>query len=148
MALRLIDDSKNTLPEVPFLSDWTSAKKNDGNTYTVLQLLVSAKGVILFTSAFKIFVWKSEKLHNVLLEHVGSSLNPDTPKESIGVVLVAATKKGFQVGFDDEVQGYWESEGTVYSFLETSTAASEGSALPLEVKVEVDTAPKNGRKAR
>lgn len=148
MALRLIEESSNSLPEVPFLSDWSNAKKNDGNTYTVLSVLISAKGIIMFTSAFKVFVWKSEKLHNVLLEHIGSSLNPDTPKDSVGVCLVASTKKGFQVGFDDEVLGHWESEGTVYSFLEASTALSSTPTQTEIVQAPVDTSPKNARRAR
>lgn len=148
MALRIIEESSNSLPEVPFLSDWSSAKKNDGNTYTVTSALISAKGVILFTSCFKVFIWKSEKLHNVLLEHIGSALNPDTPKDSVGVCLVASSKKGFQVGFDDEILGHWESEGTVYSFTEAPTALSETPTQGEIVQPPVDTSPKNSRRAR
>lgn len=147
MALQLIEDTSNSLPEVPFLSDWTKKKANDGTTFIVRSVLVSGKGCILFTSDFKVFIWKSEKLHNVLLEHVGTGLNPDLVLPSIAVVPIATTKKGFAVGFEDEVKGTWNMDGSVYSFLESLNPPSEVPTLPLSGSGMVDSSPKNGRRA-
>lgn len=148
MALQLIEDTSNSLPDVPFLSDWSKQEANDGTTFIVSSALVSGKGCILFTSDFKVFIWKSEKLHNVLLEHVGKGLNPDTSLASIAVVPVATTRKGFVVGFEDEVLGTWTMEGSVYSFLESLHPPSSEPTLPLSGSGMVDSSPKNGRRAR
>lgn len=148
MALQLIEDTSNSLPDLPFLSEWTKKKANDGTTFIVRSVLVSGKGCILFTSDFKVFIWKSEKLHNVLLEHVGTGLNPDLTLPSIAVVPIATAKKGFAVGFEDEVQGTWTMDGSVYAFLEASTVPPEEPTLPLSGSGMVDSSPKNGRRAR
>ena len=148
MALQLIEESSNSLPEVPFLSDWSKKKANDGTTFIVQAVLVSGKGCILFTSEFKVFIWKSEKLHNVLLEHVGKALNPDVPLASIAVVPVATTKKGFVTGFEDEIIGTWTMESSFYSFLESMNPPSSEPTLPLSGSGMVDSSPKNGRRGR
>lgn len=147
MGFKVIEDVSSTLPDVPFISDWNKRKANDGTTFLVQHCIVSQKGIVLFTSEFKVFVWKSEKLCNVLLEHIGNSLDSDNPQSSVCILVAATTKKFFVAGFEDEVSGYWNADGSVYSFTEVSTVLSDSPTLPMDVKEEVDTRPKNGRRA-
>lgn len=147
MPFQPISDSSSTLPEVPFLNEWKNVTKNDGNFYTVLSLLVSSKGIILFTDSFKVFVWKSSKVHNTLLEHVGSTLSDECKGAGIVIQCVKVAKNGFIAGLDDSIQGYWESEGTVYTFTESSSAPPITPTIPELGGSTVNTSPKNGRRA-
>lgn len=147
MAVTLFDNAETSLPEVPWIGDWTKAKANDGTAFIAQAILVRPKGLMVFTSEFKVFVWKSEKIHNALLEHVGKALVPENPLESFVLVPVKAHKRGYLPGFDDENQGWWEEEGTTYSFRESLTLPSTAPTLALSGSGMVDSSPKNGRRA-
>lgn len=148
MALTTLENDTDQLPEVPYLSDWTSKGKNDGTAYTVNCLKVTTKGILLFTELFKVFIWKSESIHNKVLEHVGSHLEGMKAGEFVAVLLVKATKKGFSIGLDDAELGTWKSDGEVYSY---EPSFDPPSVTPLELPLDgdvVDSSPKNGRRAR
>lgn len=148
MPFKEILETTQTFPDVPFLNDWKSKKKNDGTIFTVHTIFQSDKGLVLSTSEFKVFIWKSEALFTSILEKIGASLQPNGTFESLAVKPIAATKKGFSLGWDDSVTGFYVEDGRVIAFTPSDTALSSS---PMELELDgdvIDTSPKNGRKAR
>lgn len=147
MAIKLIDDAPTDLPDVPWITDWTRVKANDGAGFIVQALLVGNKGLIVATNEFKVMVWKSQGLHNAILEHVGNAYDPASSNDSLVVVVKAKTKSLHQFGFDDSDKGFWTSTGRIYQF--TPSAHPPSDALIPEVMsgVAIDSSPKTGRKA-
>lgn len=147
MAIRIIEDSSNDLPVVPWLNEWNKAKSNDGNGYNVLALLVTDKGIILATSEFKVMVWKSQSLHNQILEHVGTAYDGTTSNDALVLVVKTKLKAMYQAGFDDSEKGYWTSVGKIYTFLPATHPPSEALIPDVMSGVAIDSSPKTGRRA-
>lgn len=147
MAVNLINLEEENEQDVPWLSEHKSPKKLEGTTFIVRKVLLRPKGVMAFTSEFKVFIWKSSKAHNQILEHIGKALSPENPLEAFVVVPVVATKYGFVPGFDDEVKGSWDEENLNYTFRELLTVPSESLSLDLQGSGMVDSSPKTGRRA-
>lgn len=147
MAVTLFDNEETNIPDVPWIGDWTRAKANDGTAFTCTHLIVRPKGIMAFASEFKVFIWKSEKIHNQLLEHVGKALTPENPLHGFVLVPVKAHKRGYLPGFDDELKGSWVEDGNTYTFQESLTAPSNEPTLPLSGSGMNDASPKTGRRA-
>lgn len=147
MAVNFIDVEQENEQDLPWLNEWKGAKKAEGTAYTALKLLLRPKGLMVFTSSFKVFIWKSSKAHNQILEHVGKALTPDNPLEALVIVPVASTKYGYVPGFDDEIKGSWDEENLNYTFRELLTVPSESLSLDLQGSGMVDSSPKTGRRA-
>lgn len=148
MGFQAYEETSTTFPEVPFVNEYPDKKKKDGTLFAVQSIFLSDKGIMAFTSAFKVFIWKSEKLHNQLLEKIGSTLSQESTMDCFSIQLVASTKKGYVAGFDDSVQGYWTEDGRFYSFLEFLTVPSNPPIEGLDVPKAIDSSPQTGRKAR
>lgn len=147
MAVTFLELEDENQLDLPWLAEWKHAKKNEGTTFIVQKILLRPKGLMVFTSEFKVFIWKSSKAHNHILEHVGKALTPENPLEAVVLVPVAATKYGYVPGFDDEVKGSWDEQNLNYSFRELLTVPSESLSLDLKGSGMVDSSPKNGRRA-
>lgn len=147
MAVKLLEIDGADELDLPWLNEWKGAKKSDGTSFVVQKVVVRPKGLMVFTSAFKVFLWKSFKAHNQILEHIGGCIEPMQPKESVSIVLVGSTKYGYVPGFDDEVLGNWTEEGLNYTFNESLSVPSETPSLDLQGSGMVDSSPKNGRRA-
>lgn len=147
MAFQAYEESSVSFPEVPFLSDYPHKKKQDGTLFAVQSIFLSDKGIMAFTSAFKVFIWKSEKLHNELLEKIGSTLSHETPMDCFSVLLDGTVKKGFVGGFDDSIRGFWNEDGRNYQFDQITHVPSEPLLEGLDVPKQIDSSPKTGRRA-
>lgn len=147
MAVKLLEIDGQDELDLPWLSDWKGAKKADGTSFVVQKIVLRPKGLMVFTGSFKVFLWKSFKAHNLILEHVGSATSPENPRDSVSIVLVASTKYGYVPGFDDEVQGSWDEEGLNFTFRELLSVPSQTASLDLQGSGMVDSSPKNGRRA-
>lgn len=147
MAIKLIDDAPTDLPDVPWITDWTRVKANDGTGFLVQALLVGNKGLIVATSEFKVMVWKSQGLHNALLEHIGSAYDGTTSNDAIVVVVKAKTKALHQFGYDDSEKGYWTSTGRIYTFLPSAHPPSDALIPEVMSGGAIDSSPKTGRRA-
>lgn len=147
MAIKLIDDSPTDLPEVPWITDWTRVKANDGAGFIVQCLLVGNKGLIVATNDFKVMVWKSQGLHNAILEHIGSAYDTASSNDSLVVVVKAKTKALHQFGFDDSEKGHWVSTGRIYQFFPLAHTPSDALIPEVMSGVAIDSSPKTGRKA-
>lgn len=147
MAVTLLAFENENEEELPWLNEWKQAKKHDGTVFTVQKLLLRPKGLMVFCREFKVFVWKSMKTHNAVLEHVGKATDPSNPLDSVVCIPAASTKYGFSIGFDDSIKGCWDEENLNLTFRELLTVPSETASLPLSGSGMVDSSPKNGRKA-
>lgn len=147
MAIQFIDEQEQNQQDLPWITEWKGAKKAEGTAFTALKLLLRPKGLMVFTSDFKVFIWKSSKAHNQILEHVGKATTPENPMEALMVVPVASTKYGFMTGFDDEIKGSWDEENLSLTFRELLTVPSETLPLDLKGSGMVDSSPKTGRRA-
>lgn len=147
MAVTFLDIEDENQIDRPWLSDWTKAKKNDGTAFTVIKALIRPKGLMLFTSEFKVFMWKSSKAHNGILEHIGKALTPENPLPAVVLVLDFDSKYGYTPGFDDSISGSWDEQNLNYSFRELLTVPSETLPLDLQGSGMVDSSPKTGRRA-
>lgn len=148
MAFQAYEDTNTQFPEVPFLTEFPGRTKSDGTLYTVNSIYLSEKGIMAFTHCFKVFIWKSEKLHNELLERIGSTLDGVTTMPCFSIQTVKATKKGFVAGFDDSLEGTWTEDGKFYSFTLHSPVPSDTPIPGLDVPKQIDTSAQTGRKAR
>ena len=142
-----VEETTSNLPDVPFISDWSKRKANDGSTFVVCNVLLCSKGLILFTEEFKVFIWKSEKFHNAVLERIGESFDPEEPKDSVAVQVAVSTKKCFIAGFDSDVQGSWSEDGSVYTFTSSNRVPSMLPTMDSVPKSAIDRAPRNARRA-
>lgn len=147
MGISFIDIEQENEQDLPWLNERKDLKKIEGTTYIVRKVLLRPKGLMVFTSDFKVFIWKSSKAHNQVLEHIGKALTPENPLEAFVVVPVQTTKYGYIPGFDDEVKGSWDEENLNYTFRELLTVPSESLSLDLQGSGMVDSSPKNGRRA-
>lgn len=147
MAVNFIDIEHENEQDLPWLNEWKGAKKAEGTSFTVRKVLLRPKGLMVFCSEFKVFIWKSSKAHNQILEHIGKALTPENPLEAFVIVPVASTKYGYVPGFDDELKGSWDEENLNYTFRELLTVPSETLSLDLQGSGMVDSSPKNGRRA-
>lgn len=148
MGFQAYEETSVSFPEVPFLSDFPQKKKYNGTLFAVQSIFLSDKGIMAFTSAFKVFIWKSEKLHNELLEKIGSTLSHETPMDCFSVLLDSDVKKGFVTGFDDSIRGFWNEDGRNYQFDQITHVPSNPPIEGLDVPKDIDTSPQTGRKAR
>lgn len=147
MAVTFLVQEESQEQDLPWLNEWKQAKKHDGSAFTVQKIVLRPKGLMVFCREFKVFVWKSLKAHNTVLEHVGKATDPVNPLDSVVIVPNAATKNGYMVGFDDSVKGCWDEEGLNLTFRELMTVPSETASLDLKGSGMVDSSPKNGRRA-
>lgn len=147
MGFTAFEETSIQFPEVPFVNEYSDRKKKDGSLFAVQSIFLSEKGIMAFTSSFKVFIWKNEKLHNQLLEKIGTTLSQEETMDCFSIQLVAATKKCFVAGFDDSIQGYWVEDGKFYSFTQSSTVPSNLPIEGLEVPKQIDSSPRTGRKA-
>ena len=107
MKLTAFEDSvKGTDLDVPFLNEFLKTNK-----FTEPQLVVlikeTDKGLILFGTQFKVFVWNSEELLGWVLNIIQESLNDSSVASGLYLLSHPESKRRCLIARDEESQGAW-----------------------------------------
>lgn len=135
MALTFFESNEdNGNGELEFFGDWIKKNPKPKNKEFVVTEMKAAKkgnGYMLITTDFQIWLWKKQKLTQLLLEafNVWVNIEPDTGF-SLMVVIDSKAKDGYKVAVDKEHKVTWFTMGNGYTSMEQSAYSEETDLNP------------------
>lgn len=104
----IVLDQSNSEGELPWLTDYIKQVPNCvGKTFQVRLVSFSPKGVMITTSHFKGFLFRSNPYYEFLFEAVKVWSDNNQPVAALVALVEPSLKSKFQLGIEDELESDW-----------------------------------------
>lgn len=134
MAVKLFflgdNRNRNHTNEVPWHNTYNKESEVVGQEVNVSHISVCNTGLLLQSSHFKAYIFKGEKLYDLMLEALDYYVA--NPKESLPVMMVVTSSKQPNFGVEDSYEGdsIWKKKEATYYFTSPGTMFVDSSTNP------------------
>lgn len=137
MKLSAFEESlKGTELDVPFLNEYM--KSNDFKEPCLIQMVrESDKGLLVFGTHFKVFIWNSEELLGWILNIIQESLVNNNQATALYLIPHSEVKRKCLIARDEESIGAWEAK------IPKCFTYTLHESLPVQTELEVKGKVKN-----